>query len=271
MFKQHSLFATGVAILLTALMAPVAFAGGGGGPTGDGIGVTRSAAGSILSIVDPARDGNPANYDFSLFGAASDTLVSGDWNGDGTTTFGVVRSDGGDLLWIRDLDGAGNFDFALFGTVATDTPVVGDFDPSTPGDEIGITRANNGALEWILRDNTGGANGFSRTIFGAAGDTPVPGNWDANASNGDELGVTRSSGGGFLLWITQGSAGTVFELFGAEDDTPIPGDYTGDGNTDYGVRLDGTNVFALDGSSVEFIQLGDTSDSPYAAGTIGQP
>lgn len=264
-----------IAFLMGAVLAQPAFAGpGGGGPTGDGIGITRADGGSLLNVIDPLRDGN---YLYALFGAAGDTLFVGDWNGDGNETFGVARVDNGALLWILDFAGTGSLTYELFGSEG-DIPVVGDWDPSAAGDEIGFARPNvgDGTLEWILKDNTPGT-GFSRTFFGAATDTPVPGNWDEDANNGDELGVARADGGA-LLWITEGSGGLNYTLFGAATDPPIPGDYTGNGNTNPGVRPttgDG-NVFILDTMGmgpmgIEYVQLGAPTDEAFNPGATGQP
>jgi len=259
------------ALAFVATDAAVAGPGGGGG-TGDGIGITRGVGGALLNVVDPLREEDPVNLLFTLFGAESDTLVVGDWNGDGNPTFGLAREENGALLWILDFAGTGSLDFQLFGS-AGDRPVVGDFDPNSAGDEIGFVRPTvDGTLEWILRDNTPG-EGFSRTLFGTETDIPVPGNWDGDPGNGDELGVVRDEPGlGARLWITQGSGGLDFNFFGAAGDEPIAGDWSGDGNTQRGVRQTsgGASVFILDGDVLEFVLLGTETDGIFNSRSIGQ-
>lgn len=271
MLKSNLISTTCIALLLAGAFAHSAFAGAGGGPSGDGFGVNQPGASGLLSINDPTREENAANYAYTLFGSQNDTRVVGDWNGDGTKTMGVAREDNGALLWIRDFTGNGSLTYDLFGS-AGDIPVVGDWDPSQAGDEIGFARPNigNGTLEWVLKDNTPG-DGFSRQFFGAATDVPTPGNWDSDSNNGDEPGVARDGGGGALLWITQGSGGIDYNLFGATGDTPAQGDYTGDGNTNFGVSTPGSNLFVLDGASIEYHIFGDASDQVFRSGTFGQP
>lgn len=273
MFQINLTPASVLALVMGVALAQSAYAGAGG-PTssGDGVGITRADGGALLNVIDPLRDGNSANYVFTLFGAPGDTLFVADWNGDGNETFGVARVDNGALLWIRDFSGTGSLDFELFGSEG-DIPIVGDWDPAAPGIEIGFARPSvgDGTLEWVLKDNTPGT-GFSRTLFGAATDIPVPGNWDGDAGNGDEFGLVRDDAGA-LLWITEGSGGLSYALFGAAGDPPIQGDYTGDGNTNFGVRPttgDG-NVFILEGTSTEFVQFGAPTDGIFNPGSFGQP
>lgn len=259
-----------VTFALAFMATHAAVAGPGGGGAADGVGITRADGSALLNVVDPLRDGNLL---FSLFGSAGDTLFVGDWNGDGSVSLGIAREDNGALLWILDFAGTGSLDFQLFGS-AGDIPVVGDFDPNSAGTEIGFARpdAVDGTLEWILKDNTPGT-GFSRTLFGADTDLPVPGNWDGDPSNGDELGVARADGGA-LLWITQGTGGVLdFNLFGAAGDAPIPGDWSGDGNSQRGVRAAGGdgNVFILDQPALEFVQLGAPTDEGLNTRAFGQP
>lgn len=270
MLKSSLISATCVAVFFVGALAQSAYAGPGGGPAGDGFGVTRDSGGSLLSIVDPTREDDAANFVFTLFGDQNDTLVVGDWNGDGNQTLGLARVDNGALLWILDFTGNGSLVYDLFGS-EDDIPVVGDWDPISPGDEIGFARPDIGSntLEWILKDNNPGT-GFSREFFGLATDVPVPGNWDSDASNGDELGVARADSTA-LLWITQGSGGFDYNLFGDSGDTPVQGDYTGDGNTNFGFSPPGSNVFTLDGASIEFHVFGDTTDDAFRSGTFGQP
>ena len=271
MFKIRFAPAIIVTFALAFVATDSAVAGPGGGGAGDGIGITRADGPALLNVVDPLRDGT---LQFSLFGSsAGDTLFVGDWNGDGSVSFGVAREDNGALLWILDFAGTGSLDFQLFGS-AGDIPVVGDFDPNSAGTEIGFARPNaaEGWLEWILKDNTPG-EGFSRTLLGADTDIPVPGNWDGDASNGDELGVARDDNGA-LLWITEGTGGVLeFNLFGAAGDAPISGDWSGDGNSQRGVRVAGGdgNVFILDQPSLEFIQLGAPTDKAFNPRSFGQP
>ena len=273
MFKTFSSLMTTGAVALSCIVAAAAWAGPGGGPTGDGVAIHRDAGGARLSIVDPDRSGNPAGYFYKLFGATGDVIVTGDWDGDGVKTFGLFRDDGnGNGLWILDFTGNGSLTFQLFGS-PTDIPVVGDWDPNSAGDELGVVRREpgNGWLNWILKDNTPGP-GFSQTPFGAHTDDPVPGNWNGDANDGSEKGVVRPDGGA-LLWITEGTGGLDYLLFGASTDEPAQGEYTGDGNTDAGVRRGaaGIGFFILNTSPNEYVFLGTDTDTAFNPSEQGQP
>ena len=101
---------------------------------GDGIdkvGVYRdNGAGVGLFSLDTTGDHQfDANSSVFTFGLASDTVVIGDWNGDGRDKVGVVRNDGNGLaIWSLDLNGTLQFnstDPVFRYGLATDIPVVG--------------------------------------------------------------------------------------------------------------------------------------------------
>jgi hypothetical protein len=99
-----------------------------------------------------AFDGTGPGKDivFPFGGIAGDIPVVGDWSGDGKSNVGLFRHD---HYWILDVNGNGNFDgvgpgqdrVVLFGRMAGDVPVVGDWN----GDgktKIGVFRKGS----WIL-------------------------------------------------------------------------------------------------------------------------
>ena len=70
-----------------------------------------------------------ANSSVFTFGLASDTVVIGDWNGDGRDKVGVFRNNGAEMgIWSLDSNGNLQFDASdlvfVYG-MASDTPVVG--------------------------------------------------------------------------------------------------------------------------------------------------
>jgi hypothetical protein len=87
----------------------------------------------------------------SFGGIAGDIPVVGDWTGDGKANVGIYRFD---HYWILDARGNGNFDGAgpgqgisfRFGTLAGDTPVVGDWTGSGKTN-VGVYRQSG---FWIL-------------------------------------------------------------------------------------------------------------------------
>jgi len=259
-------------LVLSFFLSSAAVAGPGGDPVTDGLGryqvhnnASMQPVGSLI-VVDPDR--NPATpLDYTVFytpgDSSSDQVVIGDWDGDGTLNYGAVRANGPNLLWI--LDTAGGLTFRLFGS-AGDTPVAGNWDPTDDAWELGVASPNGPSLLWTVEDS-GGA--ISRQLFGNATDTPAPGNWDGSA--GTDPGVTRNLGGGSLLWITQGSPSVVKRQFGNVGDTNYPGDFSGDGTTNLGTRIAGSNVFRLDtGSGLSYVQFAAPSSELVNPGNLGQ-
>jgi uncharacterized protein YkwD len=97
----------------------------------DKVGVYRdNGVGVGLFSLDTTGDHQfDANSSVFTFGLASDTVVIGDWNGDGRDKVGVVRNDGAGLaIWSLDLNGTLQFnstDPVFRYGLATDIPVVG--------------------------------------------------------------------------------------------------------------------------------------------------
>ena len=107
--------------------------------------------------------------------------LTGDWNGDGTSTPGWFV----DGRWSLVLDLATGQVVSFFYGRASDTPVVGDWNNSGT-DTIGVRRDN----QWFLRNSNTGGNANLAFFYGRASDTPVVGDW--NNSGTDTIGVFRS-------------------------------------------------------------------------------
>jgi murein DD-endopeptidase MepM/ murein hydrolase activator NlpD len=154
------------------------------------------------------------------FGLPGDIPVTGDWNGDGYDTLGVVRYNTvtGALDWYLSdtkltqvVNGgyAGPFTTQPWGC-SGDTPVVGRWN-GIGGDKKGVFRrvadANAGAA-WLLD----GAPAWNFN-WGTSYDMPVPGDWNCDGT--DSPGVARNNGGGNLQWWLDNQFAT------AEDYTPF--------------------------------------------------
>lgn len=159
-------------------------------------------------LLNSNNSGNP-QYDF-VYGDAKpgDVLVVGDWDGNGTWTPGIVRTNSvGQLEWLlRNENNSGNADYDFVYGLAKDIPVVGDWDGNgtfTPG----IVRGN----VWYLRNaNSSGGNDVPAFGFGSGGtDIPIVGDW-----NGDgtwSCGVVR---GNIWLLRNENSTGNADISFG---------------------------------------------------------
>jgi hypothetical protein len=158
--------------------------------------------------------GNP-DYDF-VYGDAEpgDVLVVGDWDGNGTFTPGIVRTNSvGQWEWLlrnENSSGAADLDFVYGAHEAGDIPIVGDWDGNgtfTPG----IVRGNN----WLLRNENSSGNADITFGYGnGTTDIPITGDWDGNGTwtpgvihNGNtwELRNENSSGGADITFGYGGS------------------------------------------------------------------
>ena len=182
----------------------------------------------------------PADFIYH-YGGSNDTLfVIGDWNGNGTMTPGVVRTNSsGQWEWLlSNSDGGGaTYDFVFGNAAPGDVLVVGDWDGNgtwTPG----IVRTNStGQLEWLLC-NTNLTSGSATTnddfVYGDAGDTPFVGDWDGNGTF--TPGCVKAGSNTWAL-RNENSGGVADITFGYGNGTGIPivGDWDGNGTWTCGI------------------------------------
>ncbi len=156
---------------------------------------------------------------FSIFGAAGDQPVVGDWNGDGREEIGVFRNG----TWYLDASGNGYWgtgDISTTFGATGDQPVVGEWNGDGK-DEIGVYRGTTFYLDasgngyWGPGDLTGS--------FGIPGWMPVSGDW--NGDGKDEIGVFSSGDwyidcNGNLGWNPADDRSTYFGVAG---DLPVTG------------------------------------------------
>jgi subtilisin-like proprotein convertase family protein len=155
-----------------------------------------------------------------------------DFNGDGITDWGIVRSIGGQMNWILQANNpAALTTYQPWGQFATDFPVPEDYDGDNKAD-IAVWRDTEHAF-YILQS---GSNTFRGELFGLSGDDPtVVGDYDGNGTA--DLAVTRRTGG-LLYWFYRPVPnGPIFtRQWGLDTDFAAPGDYDGDGKGDFVVQ-----------------------------------
>ncbi len=223
------------------------------------------------AVADPARPGvvrggntwllrdslsaGPATSTFQ-YGTSSDSIhVTGDWDGNGTATPGIIRIVGdfenSHYVWyLRNSNSPGPADLVFtygkpsFGFEEPgDTPVVGDWDGNGT-DTAGVVRRRNGAAQaqWLLRNSAGGGTAQVQFGYGLISDTPVAGDWDGNRT--DTPGAVRAIGTGSPTWLLRNanSAGPVAVRFtyGTGSDLPVAGDWDGNGADGPGVLRAGS-------------------------------
>ena len=226
-------------ICLSVVVACVAVAAGSASgaptpsaPTADvqaaipGPGLPIALQGNTWYVSDTL--GGPATWIFG-YGAPGDVPISGDWDGDGTMTPGVVR---GNVWFLRNSMSAGPADITFaYGAVA-DAVVVGDWDGNgtyTPG----VVRGNT----WYLRNIHAGGAADVTFGYGATSDMVVAGDWDGNGTT--TPGVVRGAVRYLRNSNTSGVATLTYAL-GAATDRPIFGDWDGNGTMTAGVVRNGT-------------------------------
>mgnify|MGYP005841255647 CR=1 FL=1 len=261
-----------------AVVIPVAATAGGGGGADierDTVGVVRGIGGSgagapaewILRSSNDPLCATPAIARFG-FGDDGDQVLSADLAGDGLSTATVFRDiNGAGFFFVRDSNATGG----SVGTTSipfgagTDVGIVGNFDPSDPGDEVGVYRPST--RQFFLRTDSG----ITQFAFGDSGDVPIVGNWDNSVDGSEEVGLYRPSTSQFFMRADNmpGSASVMSRSMGASGDDPLAGDWDGDGMATIGVRRDLTfGIFFLSNQA-----SGGTADIslPFGAANTDRP
>jgi hypothetical protein len=190
------------------------------------------------------------------FGNAGDIPITGDWDGDGTTNYGVFRPSNAKFYLDTDWDDKADI-VRAFGA-ASDIPVTGDWD----GDgttNYGVCRDSKFYLDTDWDDKADIVR-----AFGTASDIPVTGDWDGDGTT--NYGVFRE--GQFWLDTNWDSKADIIRPFGDAYDIPITGDWDGNWTTNYGVYRPGTCRFYFDtnwDSQVDFSKsFGTFGDTPVS-------
>jgi hypothetical protein len=238
------------------------------------VGVVRptSGGGLVFSLDSNGNEKFDAHDSVFNFGLATDTVVIGDWNGDGTDKIGVVRATpGGGAVWSLDTNGDGVFDKGdsvfNFG-LATDTLIIGDWNGDGRA-KIGVVRAApDGTAVFSLDTNGDGVfdKGDSVFHFGLATDKFVIGDW--NGDGRAKIGVVRINSGQ-AVWSLDTNGNGVFDAsdqvftFGQSGDRFVVGDWNGAGKTEIGVVRTAmgqpTAQFILDTNGNGTMDTGDSS------------
>jgi len=106
----------------------------------------------------------------AVFGIPTDTVVPGDYDGDGKTDIATVRGASGNLQWqyLSSIDGT-TIKYFVFGSSATDFPTQGDYDGDGKTD-VAIWRPGSPAQFWAMKSSDGGLVFYQ---LGSTGDLPA--------------------------------------------------------------------------------------------------
>jgi hypothetical protein len=197
----------------------------------DRVGIRRGASYYLRSTLTSG----PATKTFS-YGTASDIAVSGDWDGNGTSTPGVFRNG---MWYLRNSSTSGVANVSLSFGATGDTPIVGDWNGDGK-DSIGTW--HDGTVQLRNANSTGSAN--LTFTYGQTGDVPLVGDWNGDGT--DTIGVRR--GTTFLLRNSNATGGSSISFsYGVLSDTPLTGDWDGSRTDTVGVRRG--NAFYLRNSN----------------------
>lgn len=167
-----------------------------------------------------------SNHQLSTLGEVGDIPVYGDFNGNGSTDYGVYKFNQGGNIWeLIDgltMDAFGN----RFGD-AGDLPVPGDYDGDNKCDYV-VYRPKNSGFYGYLSDR----NKLLEVHFGITGDIPVPKDYDGDGYS--DLATYREISGNWLIKSSKNGLTMTFTL-GGQNYLPIPADYDGDGKNDLAV------------------------------------
>jgi peptidoglycan/xylan/chitin deacetylase (PgdA/CDA1 family) len=190
------------------------------------------------------------------FGALGDIPISGDWNGDGVNTPGVVR---GNTWLLRNSLSGGPADITFTYGLSSDTIVVGDWD----GDGIDTPGVVRNAT-WLLRNSNSAGDPNVTFAYGAWNDIPMAGDW--NGDGRDTPGVIRGATRYLRNSLSGGTADIVY-TFGVPTDRFVVGDWDGDGITTTGTVSGGQwyirNSNSAGHSDVSF-RYGNGGDLPLS-------
>jgi hypothetical protein len=165
------------------------------------------------------------------YGAPGWSPVVGDWDGNGTTTVGVV--DPTATWYLRNSNTPGAPDTAPFAYGFPGwVPVVGDWNGTG---HTGIGMYDPGTGTWYLRNEDGpGPADAGAFRFGGPGWIPVVGDWDGDGTT--TVGVFDPATGTWNLRNrnSAGPADSTFS-FGLPGWTPVAGDWNGTGHAGVGM------------------------------------
>jgi FG-GAP-like repeat len=183
----------------------------------------------------------PGGFFQANWGLASDTIVSGDFDGDGKADIVIWRpgpalTAGFYILKSSNLTAQ----FVQFGQTLDDPTVVADY----TGDGItdpAIYRAGTKSFFWYKASSGPRIGTEVATQWGQTGDVPVPG--DFNGDGKADFVVFRPTSPQAIWYIHPGSGGTdvptpnsdFVNYYGLSLDNIVPGDYDGDGKADFAV------------------------------------
>ncbi len=178
------------------------------------------------------RNSNSAGAADSIywFGGPGETSVSGDWDGNGTTTPGSYDpSTGTWKLTNGTSGGVAEIEFGYGGSPGL--PVTGDWDGNGTT-TIGIYYPSTG--NWNLRNSNSAGGADISFGYGGSPALPVTGDWNNDGTT--TIGTYYPSTGNWNLRNTNNAGGADISFqYGGSQFQPVTGDWDGNGTTTIGL------------------------------------
>ena len=238
-----------MAVVGTAVALAFGFAVAPASATGDAVG----GAGNEYFLNDSFT--GAANHVFT-YGEPGDTVLVGDWDGDGSDTLAIRRAN---TFFVRNSTSSGTADRVFSYGDPGDTVLVGDWDGNGT-DTLAVRRAN----AFYVKNSVTTGTADRTFVYGDPGDIALVGDWDGNGT--DSLAVRR--GGSYFVknTLTTGTADSAFN-FGDPGDTVLVGRWSrGQLGDTLGVRR--SNTFYLrysltSGRADAVFGYGDPGDTAF--------
>ena len=195
--------------------------GQGTGTPSNGNGVT--AGGATYYFVNSMRGGRAD--DVIVYGRPNDSVLVGDWDGDGRDTLAVRRKN---VYYFKNSIAGGPADRVIAYGKSSDTVLVGDWDGDGK-DTLAVRRKNI----YYVKNSINGGKADKVVGYGKPNDAVLIGDWDSDGS--DTLAVRRKNVYYFKNSIAGGPADRVI-AYGKPSDTVLVGDWDGDGKDTLAVR-----------------------------------
>lgn len=167
-----------------------------------------------------------------VFGLATDTFLTADFDGDNKSDVTAWRSDNPQAAFFYIMRSqSSTFLPVQWGIAGDDPTAVGDYD-NDGKDDVAVYRqgASTGQQSfWHIQKSSDG--GYLPIQWGQFGDVIAPGDYDGDGFA--DAAVHRGVGGGSAIFYIRYFNGSFDQIvFGTPNDFVVPGDYDGDGKTD---------------------------------------
>ncbi len=159
------------------------------------------------------------------YGRATDEVLIGDWDGDGTDSIVVRREN---RFHVSNAPRGGPAEHVFTYGRPGDVVVVGDWD----GDGVDTLAIRRGST-YHVKNSLRGGDADTVVSYGRAGDAIVVGDWDGNGT--DTFAVRRGATYHVKNAMVGGDADRVF-TYGRAADVTLAGDWDGNGTDTFAVR-----------------------------------